>query len=76
LLAVSAGAAPSDVLVTAHNLVEVADNTRANLEKAIALYDKSLVDEAIPVKERAAGYAPIASTGTWRIKARRPGRAA
>src|SRR3954471_4845147 len=50
-------AKPADPLAEPKDLVEVQANTKANLQKAIELYDKALTDTSIPQKERELGYA-------------------
>ncbi len=53
----AAPAAPADPLAEAKDLVEVQANTKANLKKAIDLYEKKLGDASLSAKARAAGYA-------------------
>ena len=52
-----APAAPVDPLAEPRNLVEVQANTKANLKKAIDLYEKALTDTSIDAKKRSLGYA-------------------
>lgn len=55
-----APAAASDPLQEAHELVEVAANTRENLKKAIAIYEKHLGDAALPAGVRVNGWSDAA----------------
>lgn len=49
-----------DPLQEAKDLIEVAPNTKENLNKAIAIYQAKLVDAALPAKVRVDGWADVA----------------
>lgn len=67
--AAPAGAAPDaaaappaekpDLVKQAFDIVEVQANTKANLEKAIALYETALKDPALPAKDRVAALSDM-----------------
>jgi len=59
LSAVGVSELSSSPLADAHALVEVADNTRENLTKAIALYEKGLTDPTLPIRIRTLGLTDL-----------------
>ncbi len=52
--------AKPDLVKQAFELVEVQANTKANLQKAIGLYEQALKDPALPAKDRAAALTDMA----------------
>lgn len=57
--AAEAPAAKPDLVKQAFDIVEVQANTKANLEKAVALYETALKDPALPAKERVAALSDM-----------------